>query len=182
LIGGVGTVESEGMDEHRVKVGYMYNFLARSVFWQRKISPMATGIGNVCIIGDMKLGYWFKTMVQNSSNYGLRINLEYSIGKGKIPEGCHILFIGKTASHRVSYILEQTRNRPILTVSDMKGFIEKGGMVEFVRVKQNGMTNIKTRINPVTAEENGIVMGAELMLLSDMIERKELMIITDHLH
>lgn len=69
-----------------------------------------------------------------------------------------------------------------MTVSDIKGFADKGGMVEFVKVKLNGKTHIRPRINVGEAEINGIVLSPDLMLLSDHVEKKELMIITDHLH
>ncbi len=143
------------MNEQRVKIGYMCNFLMRSISWPRKISPMSTKTGTIYIAGNINLSRCFKIMVRNNSDLGIRINLECLTDAGSIPD-CHILFIGKAAAGRLSHILEQTRNRPILTISDVKEFADKGGMIELVKVRQKGKTTIKTRVNAVAAEAGGL--------------------------
>ncbi len=42
-------------------------------------------------------------------------------------------------------------NQLFTWVSDVKGFAGKGGMIEFVKVRRAGKTNIKTRVNTVAA-------------------------------
>ncbi len=88
------------MDEQSVKIGYIYNFLAKSVFWPRKISPTHTGAGNIHIIGDIQLNRCLKTNIQSKPNSSMRVNLEYSPGGENIPD-CHILFIGKGAADAI---------------------------------------------------------------------------------
>lgn len=169
--------------EREVKASYIYNIL-KHASWHGRQSPRATKIAHVCIIGDRELSVLFRALEEHHKQYhehDLAVNVTYLANGANIPD-CHILFIGKAAVARVSRIIEQTRNRPILTVSDIKGFADKGGMIEFVKVKLDDRTNIRTRINTAGAEENGIALSSELLLLSDHVEKEELMVITDHLH
>ena len=169
--------------EREVKASYIYNIL-KHASWHGRQSPRATKIAHICIIGDRELSVLFKVLEKRHKQrheHDLAVNVTY-LAKDTAISDCHMLFIGKEAAARVSRIIEQTRNRPILTVSDIKGFADKGGMVEFMKVKLDGRTNIRTRINTAGAEENGIALSPELILLSDLVEKKELMVITDRLH
>ncbi|OQY59592.1 MAG: hypothetical protein B6245_05805 [Desulfobacteraceae bacterium 4572_88] len=44
---------------------------------------------------------------------------------------CHLVFISESEEKRLSEILANTKNRPVLTVGDTKGFAEKGVIVNF---------------------------------------------------
>ncbi|MGM0407815.1 MAG: YfiR family protein [Bacteroidota bacterium] len=46
-------------------------------------------------------------------------------------EGCHILFIAESEKNKLDKIIALTKHQPILTVSETKGFAEKGVLINF---------------------------------------------------
>jgi hypothetical protein len=44
---------------------------------------------------------------------------------------CHVVFVSRSYN-RIAAVLERTRGKPILTISDADGFLELGGHVRFV--------------------------------------------------
>ena len=45
---------------------------------------------------------------------------------------CHVLFISVSDKRHVAQSLAQLRDMPVLTVSEIGGFTQAGGMIEFV--------------------------------------------------
>jgi hypothetical protein len=169
--------------ERQVKAGYIYTIL-KHVAWHGSPSPRTTKTANVCIIGDRALSVLFKVLEKRHKQrheHDLTVNLTYSANGVNIPD-CHMLFIGKAAADRLPSILEQANSRPMLTISDIKGFADKGGMIELRKVKDGARTNIKLRINAARAEEKNVALGVELLFIADHVEGEELLIITDRLH
>ncbi|HLG63077.1 MAG TPA: YfiR family protein [Ktedonosporobacter sp.] len=171
---------SKEVIERRAKIGYICNFL-KSVTWPREIAPRNTWIADVCIVGDRKLSKHFEAIVKSNPDHSMTINVSYSTTGATIPD-CHILFIDKSARVRLASILERAGNRPILTVSDIKGFADKGGMIELVKVREVKATYLRPRINSTTAEISSITLGAELLFMADHTQQEELLIISDHVH
>jgi len=48
--------------------------------------------------------------------------------------GCSILFVDVSAKDRLTDLLAATSGKPVLTVSDIPGFLDRGGMVQFVTI------------------------------------------------
>lgn len=81
----------------------------------------------------------------------------------RISEGehldCHVLFIGASEKSRLAEILARLENRPILTVSEMDGFVQHGGMIN-VPVAGN---QISLEINPQAVTRSGLNLGSPLL-------------------
>lgn len=172
--------ESKAQRERRLKIAYIYNFL-KSVTWPHEASPSKTQSADVCIIGDQKLSEHLEAVVKRNPDHSMKVNVSYSTTGATVPD-CHILFIDKNAAARIAGILERAGNRPILTISDIKGFADKGGMIELASVKEGAAAYLRPRINSAVAEISSITLGEELLLMADHAQQKELMIITDDLH
>ena len=171
------------MLEREVKASYIYNIL-KHASWHGRQSPRATKIAHVCVISDKKLSELFMMLMERHNQlhrHDLAVNVTYLAKEAAIPD-CHMLFIGKTAEDRLPSILEQARSRPILTLSDIPGFADKGGMIELKKMKDGKKAFIRLRMNAAQAEQQNIALGIELLLISDHVEGKDLLIITDRLH
>lgn len=81
----------------------------------------------------------------------------------RISEGdhlnCHVLFIGASEKPRLPEILARLEHRPILTVSEMDGFVQHGGMIN-VPVAGN---QISLEINPQAVTRSGLNLGSPLL-------------------
>jgi hypothetical protein len=77
--------------------------------------------------------------------------------------GCQVLFIGGSEKARLSKIVNEVRNRPILTVSEVEGFAERGGgMINLVA----GPNRIIMEINRQTAGQAKLSVSSQLLRLA----------------
>ena len=75
---------------------------------------------------------------------------------------CHILFISGSEKGRLPQILKQLNGRNVLTVGEMPGFTETGGMINFVLEG----TKIRFQINNEAANSAGLKISSKLLNLS----------------
>lgn len=73
--------------------------------------------------------------------------------------GCEILFLDGTLGDRVDVLLTATSGRPILTVSDSDGFLQHGGMVQFLLLEDH----VRFSVNLFPVEKNGMELSSELL-------------------
>jgi hypothetical protein len=80
---------------------------------------------------------------------------------------CQVVFIGASEKPRISQIVGELKNRPVLTVSDVEGFAEKGGMVNLVA----GPNRIVMEINRQVAADAKLSMSSQLLKLAKLVPR-----------
>jgi len=73
--------------------------------------------------------------------------------------GCAILFIDASSEGRLDKLLAATSGKPVLTVSDASGFIDRGGMIQFMVVRNR----IRFSVNLRPVESSGISLSSELL-------------------
>lgn len=123
-------------EEYQIKAAYLYRFLA---FIHRDSDtgfPRHTKQCSIAIIGKDPFGNSFAPVEGRKipgSEAVVRIDRQDEI-KAASTNDCHIVFICRSEKERVAMLLEQCRHIPVLTVSDMEGFLEAGGMLCLVQV------------------------------------------------
>jgi len=80
---------------------------------------------------------------------------------------CQVLFISASEKPRVSEIVSELKNRPILTVSEFEGFAERGGMVNLVA----GQNRINMEINREVASQARLSISSQLLKLAKVFPR-----------
>lgn len=78
---------------------------------------------------------------------------------------CHVLFIADSERPNLNRLLSARRGRPILTVSELGGFITEGGMIQFVTT-----TRVQFRINLDAARDAHLNISSRLLRLADKVE------------
>jgi hypothetical protein len=73
--------------------------------------------------------------------------------------GCDILFIDATAQEPLDSLLAAALGKPILTVSDMPGFLDQGGMIQFLLIDNRVRFSVDLR--PVG--RSGLSLNSELL-------------------
>ena len=140
--------------QYDVEAVYLYNF-AKFVRW-----PLGTqrDAMTVCVAGQKVYSDTLTRIVA-----GERIDERpLSVRSVERPEemaGCDILFIGLSAKNRLDSLLAPTANKPILTVSDIPGFLDKGGMIQFV--VSDSRVRFAVDLRPV--QGSGISLSSELL-------------------
>ncbi len=148
-----------------MKAAYIYNF-AKFVQWPsnaftRENSPMT-----LCIAGENPFGQALDAIV------GKKIR-DHRLTVRKLPhhqavadKNCNILFISKSEKERVYDLLAAMSYTPILTISDIRGFADVGGMIGFVRVGQR----IRFEINVLAVRQADLDISSQLLKLARIID------------
>lgn len=78
---------------------------------------------------------------------------------------CQMLYVSPSAAGRLSDVLARVKGRPILTVSDIPDFANRGGMIRFVK---NG-NRVGFRINVMASKEAGLSISAKLLQMAQIV-------------
>ncbi len=81
-------------------------------------------------------------------------------------EGCHMLFIASSEDKNLMSFLKAIEGKPILTVGDMKGFAQKGGVINFIRKKDS----VHFEINREAGNRAGLNISSKLLRLAKIVK------------
>jgi uncharacterized protein DUF4154 len=136
-----------------VQAVYLFDF-AKFVRW-----PAAeSGPIVLCIAGESKYADSLKRIIAGERIDNRALVIE-SVQRPADATGCSILFIGTAAKDRLDSLLAATAGRPMLTVSDVPGFLDHGGMINFLVIDNRVRFSVDLR--PV--ERSGISLSSELL-------------------
>lgn len=148
------TVPAQRLDEYQVKAAFLHNF-AKFVEWPAS-APGPTF--ELCVLGDDPFGRWL-----DEATAGARVK-DRPIAVRRMQRlddtaGCRTLFISGSEAARVQLILDGLRAAPVLTVSDLPQFAQRGGMIGFTTVGGR----VRFVANPGTARASGLHLTSELL-------------------
>ena len=148
--------------EYKLKAALIYK-LTRFVEWPRE--NRTGGSFGICILGRDDFGSALDALESRKVD-GLPIRIRRLVQSDAVDSSCQILFVSESKRPLLPRILASLKGRPILTIGDLDGFAEKGGMIEFVRGRQR----IGFRINLQQADRAGLKIAAPLLELSTIVE------------
>jgi hypothetical protein len=77
----------------------------------------------------------------------------------------HILYIPEVSNYELNNILSATHHKNILTISDIRGFAEKGGVVQLYISSRK----IRLKINHQISKEHGFKISSSLLRIATII-------------
>ena len=80
---------------------------------------------------------------------------------------CHIIFVGSRDRHILGRLFLAINNRPILTVSDISGFSNQGGMIEIVP----GEGRLQFKVNQQQLEQADLLLSSHVLKLAIEVQR-----------
>lgn len=144
--------------EYRVKAVFLLK-LAKFVEWpDHSFSP--DGAFAIGVLGIDPFGGELEKICEVEMIGGRKLVLR----KGKKIEElghCHMIFFSRSEEKRFAHILENLRQKSVLTVADSDTFIRSGGMINFIP-KGN---RIGFEINPNVARDAGLQVSSLLLKL-----------------
>jgi hypothetical protein len=144
--------------EHEVKAAYLNNF-AKFVEWPvealRPGDPFVIGV-----LGQDPLADALVDLFQGAEVRGHRVVIENRRAERALR--AHVLFIAGSESFVLPRVLRELEGRPVLTVSDMEGFLERGGMVRFLIEDQR----VRFEINHLEAQQAGLTLSSQLLRIA----------------
>lgn len=151
------------LSEGQVKAAYVYNFV-KFVEWP----PGAGGDKlTLCAVGSKVLGGALAGL--DGLKAGGRtlhvVNLTDIDGR---LNACQVVYVGESEQHRYVSLLKSLDDLPVLTISDIDDFAEKGGCIG-LRYREN---KIVFEVNLATAQQAGLRLPAQLLNLASYVFRR----------
>jgi hypothetical protein len=150
---------AQSASEYEVKAAFIYKF-ASFVQW-----PSDAG-GPICIgiLGEDRFGGALDRVVRDKQvgNRPFEIRRFHSAAEAT---HCEILFISASEQHKIPEILSLLRGKPVLTVSEVPGFCERGGAINLKVVE----SQIRFQINPADGERSGLRFSSKLLSLARLV-------------
>lgn len=158
-----GSAWASEFDEYAVKAAYLYNF-AKFVEWPPETFADADAPLRICIAGDNPFGDALASLTDK------RVG-SHPVEVRALPatanlNPCHIVFISRSEQGRFKALLTKLHRLPIVTVSDINGFAQAGGMIGLVEADQR----IRFDINLAATRQANLKLSSQLLKLATIVE------------
>jgi len=158
------SIAGQPSTEYRIKAAFLYNFTS-FVTWPEEFSGK-TGF-TLCVFGNDPFGNLLDKLAGKSvKNTQLVVRRLQSLA---LLDECQLVFISEMSSDQLGAALTLLHGLPVLTVSDMRGFTELGGIIEF-RIIQN---KVRFDININAAESAGLNISSKLLSLATRFRKND---------
>ncbi len=151
--------------EYLVKAAFIYNF-AKFVEWPDEAFQNSEDPIVLCILGKNPFDKATET-IRGKFIRGRKLEIRF-ISKMEGLDKCHILFICRSEMDSLGQYLDVVKKTKILTVADMKGFSELGGIINFIK----SGNKIKFKINVDAAKDAGLKISSKLLKLATIVRNK----------
>ena len=150
--------------EYQVKATFLFNFTKFTSWPSNAFSSISAPIV-IGILGEDPFGNTIDDMVKGEVVSGRSLVVK-RLHAGDDLRVCHLLFISRSEKERLSALFSQLRGSPVLSVSEIDGFAEKGGMVNLVLANKT----VKIEINQAAVEQAGLQISAKLLKLARLVK------------
>ncbi len=144
--------------EQKIKAAYIYNF-AKLVDWLN----LESEILDVCILDNSGMFAAARNSIQGKTIAGKTMSVR-EVKESEAIKDCNILYF--SASDQVE-TLQNIEGLPILTMGDIGGFANKGGII-YLFIESN---RLRFEINEKVATANGILISSKLLGMANNVIR-----------
>ena len=157
--------EEHQTTEYKIKAAFLYNF-SRFVTWPDH-ARWDEGKFNLCILGDDPFGDLLDAIAGKSvQNTSLEIK---RLDRVNQESACQIIFISESGASELSHRMSVLKDKPILTVSDVDGFTDNGGIIQFKLVDNK----LQFNINIDAASRAGLKISSKLLSLATVVRNDQ---------
>jgi len=159
-----GPAQHDSGLEYKFKAAYLYNFL-QFIEWPEtafatKSSPVVIGI-----FSQDPLARELGQLVEGESINGRKIIVQNYRTTRNIKE-CNVIFIPGSQEGQIGTILSALDDLSVLTVSEVEGFAQNGGAINFY-VQDN---KLRFEINPDVLKKVNLKASSRLLRLARIVE------------
>jgi len=151
-----GSAYSDASREYQLKAAYLLNF-ARFIYWPEQAFQDDRQSFNICVYGKSPFGDSLDRL-SNKKIKSRDIEIKYISSLSQL-KACHMVYISESMKKDYPKIIKKLDDRAVLSVSDIGGFSQNGGMIEFVIVHNK----IKFEINVEQSSKSGIKYRSQLL-------------------
>ncbi len=141
-----------------LKASYIHNFVTFTK-WPPDAFPAAAS--TFCVLGDAPVAEALERAVKGRLHAGHKIGVSRVTATASL-RGCSVLYLSGIPAAQAVSILAAIRDQPVLTISDMEGFAELGGIVQLFYARGSLLFNV--RVEP--AKRARLELSSRLIILS----------------
>jgi len=147
--------------ESQLKALFVLNF-AKLTVWPADIYVVGTPF-TIAILGK-EPSLIFTNMLKGQTVHGAKVSVR-RIDEVAEAKGAHLVYVSASERYRLSGILRELHQQSILTVSDIDGFCEAGGMIGLVPVQNR----LGFEVNLASVRKTRLTVGSQLLKLAKTI-------------
>ena len=119
---------AQDVTESALKAAFIYNF-AKFTEWPADAAPVAEPLV-LCVIGDAAVGDALERAVKGRllAGHSMAVSHAEPAGQRRV---CHVLYVSGVTAGQAAQLVAGLRDAPVLTISDIDGFTELGGVAQF---------------------------------------------------
>jgi hypothetical protein len=148
-----------------VEAAYLYNF-GKFVDWPVQ-AESATQPFTICVLGKDEFGTTLDSLIANDSVKGRSI-VAKRMASIAAADTCQIIYVGLSEQPHMAKDLDTLRDKPILTVSSLPEFLERGGIIQFV-IEEN---KVRFAVNLASATRSHLALSSDLLKVAVYVDSK----------
>jgi len=161
LLHSASTAQIRAASEPELKAAFVFNF-ARFVEWPNSSFGADQATFRICVGGSASIAELIEQITSDKALAGRKIEVRSVKSNDSRLRECQILLV---ESGSPDAFLDATRNSSVLTVGNGTQFIEKGGLVDFI--KEQNTTHFE--INPDLAQRLQLRISSKLLALARLV-------------
>lgn len=149
--------------ENRLKAAYLLNF-ARFIYWPEEVFSKSDPSMNICVYKDADFIESIKSISNRKVN-NKQIKLILTEDAQAI-DSCHIIYFSQQINNNFEKLVPVIGEKLILTVSDVPGFVDSGGLIELIEVDNK----YRFIINVTKSKQVGVRYRSQLLEVAESVK------------
>lgn len=149
--------------ENKVKTAYIYNF-TKFIDWPGEAVTETAESIRICFVGNDPLRTLLGELNNRQVN-GRPIKIIRFKDLGTLSP-CDMIYISRSEERQLPLILQRLQGMPVLTISDIPQFSQRGGMIGFVTENER----VKIEVNQRNVRQAGLKVSAKLLEVARIIQ------------
>lgn len=149
----VNTARAATSPEDKIKTAIIYK-ITKFISWPKKTQNLT-----ICVLGEGSINNELHK-INRKNTMGRRLSVTHRNANSPFEKLCDALFMHNIDNTTVKSVLKRLEGKPVLTISDIRSFVDYGGMIG---LKRSGK-KINFSINNTSAT------GAELSISSKLLK------------
>jgi hypothetical protein len=157
---------SSSGSEYKLKAALIYK-LTKFIEWPNLQPGHRPEHFGICLLGEDDFGDALDAL-ESRKVKDIPIQVYRHSQSEAIGENCHIVYISESKKAFLTPILQSLAGTPILTLSDIEGFADHGGMLQFTYLSKR----IGFLINQQSAKAAHLTIAAPLLDLATIVDSR----------
>lgn len=153
---------AQAVSEHAVKAGFVFNFIK---FTQWPAGAAAHAPLRLCSTGAQALQGQLE-LLQGRAVGSRVLEIVSDVSATNVRQ-CDVLFLTEGDADRLHTLLHSLGHAPVLTVGDLPGFVQAGGMIG-LRIEAS---RVRFDVNLVAAQRAGLQPNSQMLKLAGKVQQ-----------